>query len=102
MITGIHKLKTLTGHISWECKCKFNRRECNSNQKWNNDKCRYYCKKHNRCEKDYIWNSARFSCETGKYLAGNTDNSVIMCDEIIDTDVKAKSYNEAKSYDEKT
>ena len=73
MITGINELKTLTKHISHECKCKFNGRKCNSNQKWNNDKCWCECKKHHLSEKYYIWNSA--TC-------------MITCDEIIDTEVK--------------
>ena len=33
MTTGINELKTLTKQISCKCKCKFNRRKCNSNQK---------------------------------------------------------------------
>ena len=33
MITGINESKTLTKHISCECKCKFDGRWCNSNQK---------------------------------------------------------------------
>ena len=28
-----------SGHISCDCKCKFNSATFNSNQKWNNDKC---------------------------------------------------------------
>ena len=32
-------MKTLTKHISCECKCKFDSRKCNSDQWWNNDKC---------------------------------------------------------------
>ena len=39
-----------TKDISCECKCKFYERKCNSNQKWNNDKCRFECKKHHICE----------------------------------------------------
>ena len=39
LITGINELKTLTKHISRECKCKFDSRKYNLNQKWNNDKC---------------------------------------------------------------
>ena len=39
MITGINEPKTLTRNISCECKPKFDGRKCNSNQKWNNDKC---------------------------------------------------------------
>ena len=44
IITGINKSKILTKHISCECKCKFDGGKCNSNQKWNNDKCRCECK----------------------------------------------------------
>ena len=40
MITGINDSKTLTKHISCECKSKFDGRKCNSNQWWNKDKCR--------------------------------------------------------------
>ena len=54
-------------------------RKCSSNQEWNNDICWCECKKQNICEKDKIWNPA-------KYLANIMDNSVIMCDEIIDAD----------------
>ena len=32
MITGINGSKTLPKHISCECKCKFDRTKCNSNQ----------------------------------------------------------------------
>ena len=39
MITEINESKILTKHISCKCKCKFDKRKCNSNQKWNNDKC---------------------------------------------------------------
>ena len=35
MITGIDKSKTLTKHISCECKCKFDGRKYNSDQSWN-------------------------------------------------------------------
>ena len=40
MITWVNESKTLTKHTSYECKFKFDGRKCNSNQKWNNDKCR--------------------------------------------------------------
>ena len=26
-------------YVPYKCKCKFDGRKCNSNQKWNNDKC---------------------------------------------------------------
>ena len=45
MITGINESKTLIKHISFEFKCKFGGRKCNSDQWWNNDKSWYECKK---------------------------------------------------------
>ena len=38
MITGINEYKTLTKHISYQCKYRFDGRNCNSDQWWNNDK----------------------------------------------------------------
>ena len=43
------------------------------------------------CEKDYIWNLATCNCENSKYLASIIDDSVIKCDEIIDTVIKTVS-----------
>ena len=91
MITEISELKILTKHISCKCKCKFDGRKCNSDQKWNNDIYQYKCKTHHICEKVYIWNPATCSCENGKYLASTVDNSLTTCNEIIDA--VAKSYN---------
>ena len=34
---------------------------------------------------DYIWNPSTCICENGKYLESTTDESIITCDEIIDT-----------------
>ena len=85
-------------HISCEHKCKFDGRKCNENQKWNIDKCWCECKKHNISEKNYIWNPSTCSCKNGKYLASIIDDSVVRCDEIIDTDAEAKSYDKVKSY----
>ena len=104
MITKINESKTLTKHVWCECICNFDSRKCNLNQKWNNDKCRCECKKHNICKKDYIWNPAACSCENGKYLAVIMGDSVLTCDEIVgaDADVEAKSYNEeTKTIDNK-
>ena len=36
-------------------------------------------------KKDYIWNPATCSCKNGKYLASIIDDSVITCDEVINT-----------------
>ena len=40
MITGINETKILAKHILSKCKCKFDGRKSNSNQRWNNDKFR--------------------------------------------------------------
>ena len=45
MITGINESKTLTKHISCQCKCKFDERKFNLNQWRNNNKCRCEFKK---------------------------------------------------------
>ena len=57
MIIGINESKTLAKHISCKCECKFDDEKCNSNQKWNNDKCRCLCKnpKEHLCVKKYIF-----------------------------------------------
>ena len=91
MITEINESKTLTKHISWECKFKFDGRKCNSNQWWNNDKCRCEYEKRHVCEKDYIWNPATCSFENGKYLESIMDNSAIMCDEVMSYDEETKT-----------
>ena len=67
-------------------------KKCNSNQWWNNNKCRCDCKKIHECEKDYVWNPAACNCENGKYLASIMDKTI--CDEFID--VKETNFNEKK------
>ena len=49
MITGINESKTLTKHISCECKYKFDGAKCKSNQWWNNKKYQRESKKHHIC-----------------------------------------------------
>ena len=77
MVPDISESKTLTKHISCECKIKFD--ECKSNQWWSNDKRRCECKKHYICEKDYVQNPATCICENGKYLASIMDYFAIIC-----------------------
>ena len=43
---------TMVKHISYDFKCKFNSPTCNSNQKWNNDKCQCECRKCRICKKE--------------------------------------------------
>ena len=90
MITGINESETLTKDISCKCKCSVGGKKCNSDQWWNNDKCRCEWEKNHVYEKDYVWNPATCLCENGKYLASIMDDSTIICDEVI------------KSYDEET
>ena len=45
VMARINESKILTKHVSCKCKCKIYGRKCNSNQKWNNDKSWYKCKK---------------------------------------------------------
>ena len=71
MITEINELKTRTKYISCDCKCKFDDRKCNLNQKWNNDKYQCKCKnttKHHVCINVYVWNSRTCAWEINKYL----------------------------------
>ena len=61
------------------------------------------CKKHQVCEKDYLWNPSTCNCENLKYLANVMDNSTITSDEIIelyDEAADAKSSNKS-SFNEK-
>ena len=90
MITGINKSKTLTKHISYECKCNFYKTKWKSNQLPNNDECQYECIKIHVCEKEYVWNPGTFNRENGKYLASIMDKTI--CDETID--VKVTNFNE--------
>ena len=84
MIIGLNESKTLTNLISCECKCIFDGRKFNSDQWWNNDKCRCECKKCHVCEKKKFLNPATCSCKNGKYLASIMDDSAITCDEVTE------------------
>ena len=97
MITGIDESKTLTKHISCECKFRFDGRKCNSDQWWNNDKCRCECNKCQVCEKDYVWNASTCNWENGRYLESITDNSAIVCDEVIESHDEETNFNDKKN-----
>ena len=83
MITTKFETKSMTKHISCDCKCKFNSTTCNSNQKWNNRICQCECTNYRKCKKDYSWNPGRCICDNSKYLKSIADTSVIEYDEII-------------------
>ena len=44
MITNKNEATAMAKHISYNCKCTFNSRTCNSNQKQNNKTCQWKCK----------------------------------------------------------
>ena len=90
MITGLNESKTLTKHISCECKCKLDEAKCKSNQWWNNNKCRCKFKKHHICEKEFVWNPSTCIYENRKYLAYIMNDSVITCDEVEKSYMKKK------------
>ena len=49
------------------------------------------------CDKDYIWNPDTCSCKNGKCLASIIDDSVTMCDEIINTTKSVRTnFNEER------
>ena len=48
MVRGINESRTLTKHIPYKSECKFDGNKCNSNQKWNKDKCQCECKRISR------------------------------------------------------
>ena len=80
MITEINESETLTKHISYKCKRKFDAKKLNSSQNQNDNKCRCVCKYPKErcvCDKDYIWNPVTCSCKNDYYLASIIDDSVI-------------------------
>ena len=96
MITGINELKALTKNISCKCKCKFDGRNSNSDQWWNNDKYRCECKKRHVCEKDYLWSPTTCNCKNGKCLPSIVVDSAIICDDIIESYKEERNFNETK------
>ena len=71
-------------------------KKCNSDQWWNNNKCRCKCKKRHVFEKDHIWNPAKCSCKNGKYLAIIRYDSGNTCDETIESHNKETNFHEKK------
>ena len=52
IIKNRNEAKILVKHISCDCKCKLDSKTCNSNKKWNNDKCQCGCKNYHTCKSD--------------------------------------------------
>ena len=60
----------------------FDGRKCNSDEWWNNKKCRCESKKRHLCEKNYVRRPTTYNCENEKYLATVMYDSAIMYDKI--------------------
>ena len=101
LITGLNKSKTITKHISFEWKCKFDVKvnviQINGGIMINvnaSTESAVYVKKY------YVLNAATCSCKDGKYLANIMNESVITCDEIPDADEETitvpTNFNEKK------
>ena len=87
--------------MSCQCECKFDGRKCNSNQKWNNSKCRFEREnsiKHHACEKDFTWNSSTCRCKNGRYTGSTIDDSVVTCDQIIEMTKTVPSKSTSKTF----
>ena len=99
MITIINEVNKFTKHFSYNSKCKFNSRKCNSNQKQNIDIGQCECKKPIKncvCKTDFAWIPSTCPCQCVKHCDINkylkhcscvktiVDDLVITCDEIID------------------
>ena len=59
-IANKNEAKTMTKHISCDCKCKFNCTTCNSSQKWNNKTFQY--------DKKLIASAKKIIVENSNYL----------------------------------
>ena len=68
--------------------------KCNSNKKWNNDKCWCKCK---NLKKTYIF-VAIWSCENRKNLASIIEDPVITFDEIIKEKTVPKTFTVTLSH----
>ena len=77
MIKNKNEGKAVKKHISCVCKCKFNSKTCNSNQKLNNKTWQCECKNYCKCKKYYSWNPSTCICENSKFLKSAANTSVI-------------------------
>ena len=85
IITGKHKKKNVNKDVLCECKCKFDRRKFNSNQKRITINIAVTVKHIKYVKKCYISTTAICKCANEKYLAGIINNdSVVTCDKIIE------------------
>ena len=72
-VYNLMSLTNETRHIKWyetcKCICRLDGIICNSNQRWNKDKCRCECKElidKGVCDKGFIFNASNCECECDK------------------------------------
>ena len=99
MITEINESKTFTKHMSCECKCKFDGRNCNSYEWWNNN---------NRTSKNYYPQVLSEECKNvvnekkiPKYISDNIKISSDSGRENSDEQNSNKETSDEESFDEK-
>ena len=65
-----NQTKHIKLHETCKYKCRLNSSVCSNKQKWNENRCRYECKKElidrQRCDKGFISNPSNCSCECYK------------------------------------
>ena len=70
LISRINETKQILWHESCKCICKSSDAICNTNQLWNDDRCRCECREDlvNKinCGKGYSWNPSNCECECDK------------------------------------
>ena len=87
MITGTIDAKTLAKHVTYDCKCKFENTACNSNQNGIMKSANVSAKSYGMHKNNFNWNPSICICENERYSKSNADTSVLVCDEIIKSQI---------------
>ena len=74
--------------MSCKCESKFDSKKCNSNQKWNSNKCQCVRKK------IMFGIPQQVAAKNGKYIGSIIGDPLIMCDEIIKETKKYSNKNQ--------
>ena len=98
MITEINESKTFTKHMSCECKCKFDGRNRNSYEWWNNNRTSkiYYPQVLSEERKNVVKEK-----KIPKYVSGNIEISSDSDRENSDEQSSNKETSDEESFDEK-
>ena len=69
LLSRTNETRHIKLHETCRCKCRLDTSVFNNTQRWNEDKCRYECKKlidKGSCDKWFIWNPSYCECESDK------------------------------------